>query len=519
MSHPELSEATFGTYGRRTRPSFRARFRRRFSEASAYARACTLLTVAWTLSTSGACTIDTRSPGVAAASETPGSADNPVRSGNGSPANAGVNDLTTNANTSATSNGSQTRGSQTEGTPGLVDIAPGDRMSGAAPAGSAPVESAPTEGATEPAAVTDSDQSPPAQSEPVIRPEGPCDIYAAANIPCVGAYSLVRALSIGYSGPLYQVRRGAAYQNTGTGGETQDIGILPNGFADTAVQFAFCENQACTVSALYDQSGRGNHLTVAKAGCSGCDLNPPALSCRDDFESTATGTFLLVGGNAVYGLHMESGEGYRNNDAVNTPEGEEQAGIYMVAAGSGSRPSISQLCCWDFGIASRDNCDGATGETNALFFGAGRWGGGAGSGAGSGPWFMGDFEGGVWAGGTAGRFANEIAGEPGESWPLNLSNPSMTMDFAFGILKSGPGNYALRMGDAQQGILTTAYDGPTPTVLIRWQMGGSIILGIGGDNTNSGRGTFFEGAIVAGRPSNSLDDAILQNVQAAGYGR
>jgi hypothetical protein len=49
-------------------------------------------------------------------------------------------------------------------------------------------------------------------------------------------------------------------------------------------------------------------------------------------------------------------------------------------------------------------------------------------------------------------------------------------------------------------------------------MHGGIVLGIGGDNSNSSQGTFFEGAITAGRPADSTDAAVLKNVQAAGYG-
>jgi hypothetical protein len=354
---------------------------------------------------------------------------------------------------------------------------------------------------------TSPDPVPPADSEPapIVRPEGPCDIYAAANVPCVGAYSMVRALSSAFGGPLYQVRRGAPNpsQNTGVGGETQDIGVLANGFADAAAQEAFCADQPCTVSALYDQSGQGNHLSVAPGGCFA-----GTTSEEDDYESSATDARLKVGGNDVFGLYMRPHEGYRNNAAVNTPEGEEEAGMYTVVAGSGSRPNVPRGCCWDFGISSRDTCFGPVGGTNALFFGAAFWG----SGAGAGPWFMGDFESSVWAGGTSGS----LEGDP---FLVNVDNPSMTMDYAFGILKTRPDNYALRMGDAQQGNLTTAYDGPTPTVMERWQMGGGIILGIASDNTNLGQGTFFEGAIVAGRPSDALDEAILQNVRAAGYGR
>src|ERR1700742_4361977 len=35
----------------------------------------------------------------------------------------------------------------------------------------------------------------------------PCDIYAAANTPCVAAHSTTRALYAAYNGPLYQVKR------------------------------------------------------------------------------------------------------------------------------------------------------------------------------------------------------------------------------------------------------------------------------------------------------------------------
>ena len=39
------------------------------------------------------------------------------------------------------------------------------------------------------------------------RPEGPCEIYAAAGDPCVAAHSTTRALYASYNGPLYQVLR------------------------------------------------------------------------------------------------------------------------------------------------------------------------------------------------------------------------------------------------------------------------------------------------------------------------
>ena len=138
---------------------------------------------------------------------------------------------------------------------------------------------------------------------------------------------------------------------------------------------------------------------------------------------------------------------------------------------------------------------------NALFFGTGYGSSYMGTGAGSGPWFMGDFEG-VWAGGS------------GDSTVNNPNNPSMNVDYAFGILKTTSSGYAIRVGDAQSGSLTTAYDGQAPAP---WQFKGGIILGIGEDNSNSSLGTFFEGALTAGRPSDTTDAAILANGQAAKY--
>ena len=43
--------------------------------------------------------------------------------------------------------------------------------------------------------------------------------------------------------------------------------------------------------------------------------------------------------------------------------------------------------------------------------------------------------------------------------------------------------------------------------------------GIGGDNSNSAIGTFFEGAMASGFTSDATDDAIQADIVAAGYGK
>jgi non-reducing end alpha-L-arabinofuranosidase len=370
---------------------------------------------------------------------------------------------------------------------------------------------------------------------------GPCDIYEAANNPCVAAYSTIRRLLSSYAGPIYQVRKGGPTPNTGSGGMTQDIMILPNGFADAAAHAAFCGTEKCTFSKLYDQSGSGNDLTVAKRGCykcrkatdpANCTSNCPPpdpqcavcddTACQDDYETDASKT-ITVGGNTVYKLHMEVQEGYRDNGtgwptesppATGMPVGNPTAGqgIYMVAEGYGKRPDAASACCWNFGNVSTNNCFGPSGQMNALMLGNAYWG----SGAGEGPWFMGDFEAGVWAGGVNGDIG--VQG----SFDQNPLLPSMTMDYAFGILKTQPNNYAIRVADATTGMLTTAYDGAAPNVFAgtgEWQMAGGIALGLGGDNSNHASGTFLEGAITASRPADATDLAVHENVKALRYGQ
>ena len=52
-----------------------------------------------------------------------------------------------------------------------------------------------------------------------------------------------------------------------------------------------------------------------------------------------------------------------------------------------------------------------------------------------------------------------------------------------------------------------------------WLFNAGIILGIGGDNSDKGVGTFFEGAITRGYASEATDAAVQANIVAAGFGR
>jgi hypothetical protein len=54
---------------------------------------------------------------------------------------------------------------------------------------------------------------------------------------------------------------------------------------------------------------------------------------------------------------------------------------------------------------------------------------------------------------------------------------------------------------------------------------GTIVLGSGGDcckpggGANLSDGTFYEGCIVSGYPSDATEDAVQANIVAAGYGK
>lgn len=333
--------------------------------------------------------------------------------------------------------------------------------------------------------------------------DGPCDVYEGGGTPCVAAYSMIRRLASSYTGPLYQVRSGSSTMNTGSGGQTHDIGQTAEGFADAAAQDAACAGTTCTVSLLYDQSGNGNDIPVAKKGRS----DGGQYGATDDFESIANKGPVSVGGRDLYSLYTEARQGYRspvNQPGTNMPRGQEPQGIYMLADGT----HYGTACCWDFGNVSPDPTK--YGVMNTLFFGVAFWG----NGAGNGPWFMADYEAGVWAGGTN-------PGDPGwgaldGAHPANNNNPSLPVPFAIGFLKTNQTDWSLRMADLSSNGLTTAYQGGLPKQM---NNEGAIVLGVGGDNSNNSWGTFFEGAIVAGYPGDDIEDAVMQNVKALGYGQ
>ena len=117
------------------------------------------------------------------------------------------------------------------------------------------------------------------------------------------------------------------------------------------------------------------------------------------------------------------------------------------------------------------------------------------------------------------------------------SNTSVTgMDYVTAMVK-GPtasscpagmtssGCFGLKAGNSQSGKLEWKFSAPTSTYGPRppnyspQKKQGAVILATGGDGSNGGTGTWFEGAIVKGLPSDATDDAVQANIVAAGYGK
>jgi len=239
------------------------------------------------------------------------------------------------------------------------------------------------------------------------------------------------------------------------------------------------------ISEIYDQSGHGNNLIPAPAGTQG-----PA-----DAPADAAALPVTAGGHKVYGVSTSPGMGYRDDATSGVATGNDPEGEYAVFGGS----HYNNGCCYDYGNAETSNTDTGNGHMEALYFGTAN----DKAGAGSGPWIAADLENGLYTEGDTGT---------------NSSDPSMNDPFVTAVLKGEPGTWALRGGNAQSGGLSTFYSGPRPPGGYEpMSKEGAIILGIGGDNSQKSAGSFFEGAMTSGYPSDATENAVQASITAAGY--
>ena len=327
------------------------------------------------------------------------------------------------------------------------------------------------------------------------RPKGPCDIYAAAGNECVAAHSTTRALYASYTGPLYQVLRQSDLK-------TLDIGVVrpsgsdAGGYADAAAQDKFCANTYCWISKIYDQSPRHNDLTQAPRG----GFSGPAMGGFNNLPIADMAPVTLMG-HKVYGVFIAPGMGLRNDDPKATAVDDQAEGQYWVINGL----HFNNGCCFDYGNAEIDSRDDDNGTMETTYYGnATAWY----HGVGSGPWVMTDQE-------------NNLVGcvnADGSKYCPNL--PEIKWRFVTAIAKGEPHHWTSMGGDSQKGELAVMFNGPrVNSTYDPMRKQGAILLGNGGDNSESSQGTFYEGAMTAAGtfPTDATDQLVQQNVVAAHY--
>ncbi|WP_371787772.1 ricin-type beta-trefoil lectin domain protein [Streptomyces griseoaurantiacus] len=311
----------------------------------------------------------------------------------------------------------------------------------------------------------------------------PCDLYGDAGTPCVAAHSTVRALFSSYNGPLYRVTRVLD-------GAATDIGLLaPGGYADAGRQDTFCGGSSCRITRIYDQTSRHNDLNPGPAGTAGMGA---------DRGADASELAVTAGGHKVYGIFTSPGVGYRSTGAASgVAVNGQPEGVYMVASGT----HVGSACCFDYGNAESTPADTGNGHMDAVSIATTCYFAPC---TGSGPWVEADLENGMFQGDNG----------------SNTANRGNNSTYVTAVLKNnGQTRYALKGGNSQSGGLTTWWDGGLPTRggYKPMHQEGGIILGTGGDNSNWNMGTFFEGAMVAGYPSDAVENAVQANIVSVGY--
>jgi hypothetical protein len=328
------------------------------------------------------------------------------------------------------------------------------------------------------------------------RPQGPCDIYAAAGNPCVAAHSTTRALYAAYNGPLYQVLRQSDRKTLNIA--VVKSGVDAGGYADAAAQDTFCAHTYCWIATIYDQSGQHNDLTQAPRG----GFSGPAMGGFNNLPLADMAPITIMGHKA-YGVFIEPGMGLREDDPRGTAVDDQAEGQYWVINGL----HYNSGCCFDYGNAEIDSRDDNNGTMETTYYGnaTGWYHGNA-----PGPWVMTDQE-------------NNLVGcvnQDASAGKLCADLPTVTWRFVTAMAKGEPHHWTSMGGDAQKGALSVMFSGPRVNASydpMRKQ--GAILLGNGGDNSNGSQGTFYEGAITAAGtfPADATDQLVQANVVAAKY--
>lgn len=291
--------------------------------------------------------------------------------------------------------------------------------------------------------------------------QGVCDLYAAAGTPCVAANSTTHALYAAYSGPLYTVQRDS------DGASLTIDTVAPGGVANSAAQDAFCKGTLCWITDIADQTPYNNDLVPSPAGGNG-----PAVHAALANAAPAT-----LDAQRVYGVATWSGYGgYADDDTYMLPTGSAASSTLMVVSGG----EHNNGCCYDYGLAETNRRDNGAGHMAAVNYG------GAG--------VVGvDFENGIWG------------------------DLSQTTPFVTAMEKTnGTTAYAVMAGNAQGGTLNTVGLPLTGAYSPLHQEPG-MVLGVGGDISQTSAGVFYEGVITAGSPPATVEAAVQADITSEGW--
>ncbi|PSN59793.1 AbfB-domain-containing protein [Corynespora cassiicola Philippines] len=127
-------------------------------------------------------------------------------------------------------------------------------------------------------------------------------------------------------------------------------------------------------------------------------------------------------------------------------------------------------CCFDYGNAETNSRDTGNGHMEDIYFGTS---------PGNGPWPIAELENGFFSG-------YETCNKP------NI--PSVPSRFLTGVVKGG-------LNSAREGL-----------IIIRLMNEGIVILGIGGDNSNSGQSKFYESVMTSGYPSDATENTAPKSI-------
>ena len=250
-----------------------------------------------------------------------------------------------------------------------------------------------------------------------------------------------------------------------------------------------------------------------------CPSNSWPNNCNFDvyYTTAAISTSMTVTLTSAYAGTSNAATAVWNASTKGLATGDQAEAEYSVFDGK----LYSQWCCFDYGNAELSGIDKGNATMEAISWGADTQFGQ--SGGGSGPWVAADLENGMFEGYDNG--STKVA-----------SNTSVTgLPYVTAMLKglsasscpsglTGSGCFALKAGNATSGNLAYKWNantnnyGARPLGYSPQKKEGAIILGTGGDGSNTGSGIWFEGAMTLGAPPDATDNAVQANIVAAGYG-